>query len=162
MIGTHVGSVLLNYRFQALEDSDSQPAFSPRVSVILPTGRPVDYGDRPGIQVNLPVSKQAGDFYLHGNAGFTRLFGVESPIRLAVIGFVPEKRDLTSPTLAGSVIYRVSPMFNVLLESAAEFVDDFGQSRQASVIISPDSNRMESWGETGDRRRRRADQSLAG
>jgi hypothetical protein len=105
--------------------------------VLLPTGRPADYGDRPGIQVNLPISKQIGDFYVHGNAGFTRLFGVTSLVGPAVIGFEPETRDLTSPTIAGSVIYRVAPMFNVMLESGIEFVDDFGQSRPASVLLSP-------------------------
>jgi hypothetical protein len=136
-IGTHIGGVLINYRFQALEEGAGRPAFSPRFSVVLPTGRNDGYGDRTGIQVNLPVSKQAGDVYLHANAGFTRLFNVKSLIGPAVVGFEPETRDLTSPTLAGSVIYRVTQMFNLLVESGVEFVDDFGQSRQASVLVSP-------------------------
>ena len=52
--------------------------------------------DHDGLQVNLPFSKQHGDFYLHWNAGFTWLpRGRES-------------HDLVSPFLAGSVIYRAA------------------------------------------------------
>ncbi len=48
---------------------------SPRVSLIVPVGdeeRGLGSG-RWGLQFNLPVSKQVGDFYLHGNAGVTWL-----------------------------------------------------------------------------------------
>src|SRR5256885_15721190 len=34
-----VGDVLVNYRFQARGETDGGPAISPRLSVILPTGR---------------------------------------------------------------------------------------------------------------------------
>ena len=74
--GTHVGSVLLNYRFQALKEAPGHPAFSPRLSLILPTGRRDGTGDRPGLQMNLPFSKQVGDVYVHWNAGVTWLQGV--------------------------------------------------------------------------------------
>ena len=33
-----VGDVLLNYRYQALFESDTSPAFAPRISLLLPTG----------------------------------------------------------------------------------------------------------------------------
>ena len=33
-----VGDVLINYRYQAMEENGRRPAFSPRLSVILPTG----------------------------------------------------------------------------------------------------------------------------
>ena len=44
---------------------------SPRVSLVIPSGdeeRGLGFGGW-GWQFNLPVSKQVGDFYLHGNAG---------------------------------------------------------------------------------------------
>ena len=57
----HFGGVLLNYRYQVLSEGPGRPAFSPRFSLILPTGRSADDSDRPGVQVNLPFSKQVGD-----------------------------------------------------------------------------------------------------
>lgn len=139
-IGAHVGSVLVNYRFQLSEESNSHPAISPRASVILPTGRDDGYGNRTGLQFNLPISKQAGNFYLHANAGVTHLFNVTAGVFPAVVGFEPPTKDLTSPTIAGSVIYRAAPMFNVMLESTVEFAEDFdglSTTRNAGVVISP-------------------------
>ena len=68
-----VGDVMLNYRWQATMETAGRPAFSPRVSFILPTGNATrGLGDGgPGWQVNLPVSKQLGGVYLHWNGGFT-------------------------------------------------------------------------------------------
>ncbi len=65
--------VLINYRYQLLEESSHRPAVSPRISVILPTGnRSAGLGDgATGVQLNVPVSKQFGNLYLHGNAGST-------------------------------------------------------------------------------------------
>jgi DtxR family Mn-dependent transcriptional regulator len=98
------GDVYLNYRFQALEEGPGRPAFSPRFSVILPSGRPDAGEGESGVQVNLPFSKQHGDFYFHGNSGLT---------------WLPRGRrdDLLSPSLAGSAIYRLRPMLNLMLES---------------------------------------------
>src|SRR5918992_1369706 len=33
-----IGDVLLNYRYQALEEGELKPAFAPRFSLVLPTG----------------------------------------------------------------------------------------------------------------------------
>ena len=71
--GRGVGDTFLHYRFQALEGSDGRTAFSPRVSLVIPTGsssRGLGFG-HPGWQVNLPFSKQVRDFYFHWNAGLT-------------------------------------------------------------------------------------------
>lgn len=98
------GQVYLNYRFQAMEEGPGRPAFSPRISAILPTGdRAAGAGDA-GLQVNLPFSKQQGDFYLHWNAGFTWVHRADT-------------NDLFSPAFAGSAIYRLRPMLNLMLES---------------------------------------------
>jgi hypothetical protein len=105
-----MNDILLNYRFQWLTETDRHPAVSPRVSVIVPTGSETDGlgSGVVGLQVNVPASKQFGDLYLHANGGWTWLPSV----------------DLT-PHAAGSAIWRVMPMFNVMLESVAEFGDAF-------------------------------------
>ena len=91
--------VFFNYRYQLFTEAGRRPAVSPRFSVIAPSG---------GIQVNLPASKQFGDFYVHANAGWTWIPG-----------------DDTTPHVGGSGIWRVTPMFNVMLEAFAELNDEF-------------------------------------
>jgi hypothetical protein len=100
------GDVLLNYRYQLREETKSGPAISPRLSLILPTGRADDGlgNDVVGLQVNLPASKQFGDFYVHANAGFTWLPDVQR-----------------TPHIAGSGIWRVAPMLNLMVEAVVEF-----------------------------------------
>jgi len=111
---TGFGDVLLNYRYQLLTETASRPAIAPRVTLILPTGREADgFGSGvAGIQINVPASKQFGDFYLHTNAGFTWLPDVER-----------------TPHIAGSGTWRVAPMINLMLEGVVEF--------DQSVTVSP-------------------------
>lgn len=103
---TGVGDVLVNYRYQLRTESARAPAISPRVSIILPTGREGDgFGSGVvGLQVNVPASRQFGDFYVHANAGYTWLPGVER-----------------TPMVAGSGIWRAAPMLNLMLEAVVEF-----------------------------------------
>jgi len=112
-LGPHIGfgDVYLNYRYQALEEGPGRPAFSPRVSAIIRSGDHVIGSDHNGLQVNLPFSKQHGDFYLHANGGFTWLPRGKSS-------------DLLSPALAGSAIYRLRPMLNLMLESVLGLAAD--------------------------------------
>jgi hypothetical protein len=104
------GDVLLNYRHQVLEEGPGRPAFAPRLSVVLPVGTSDVGGGVGGLQVNLPFSKQQSDFYFHWNAGFTWSPSTAHP-------------DLFSPALAGSAIYRLDDMCNLMLESVLSFVD---------------------------------------
>lgn len=131
------GATLINYRYQLWEEAPGKPAFSPRVSLILPTGPPDTVDDRPGLQFNLPFSKQRGDLYFHWNAGLTWITGVpESGPEDSDI----EKVDLTTPTLAGSIIWRTRPMFNLMLESVVLFqeqVEGSGTERITNVILNP-------------------------
>jgi hypothetical protein len=125
-VGAHRGlnDVLLNYRYQLLEEGAGRPAISPRLSVILPTGsEPDGLGDGVvGLQMNVPVSKQFGDIYLHGNAGWTWLPGVEHV-----------------PNLGASGIWRVTSMFNLMLEGLVVVSD--------SATISPGFRRGWNFGE---------------
>jgi hypothetical protein len=129
----HVGGVLLNYRYQALQEGSGRPAFAPRFSVILPTGRAVDDSDRPGLQINLPFSKQTGAVYVHWNAGFTWLHGVPDGARSTT--------SLTSPTVAGSLVWNTRSYLNVMLESVVAFEDAVTgiqqTARQRVVTVSP-------------------------
>ena len=112
---TGVGDVLINYRLQVLEEGPGHPAFSPRVSVILPSGDNDVAAGSHGVQVNLPFSKRRGDWYFHWNGGFTwQRFG-DGPA-------------LFSPSAAGSVIYRARQMLNLMLESVVVGQADAGRS----------------------------------
>jgi hypothetical protein len=126
-----IGDVLVNYRLQVTNEGQARPAFSPRLSLIAPTGdssRNPGSG-RPGWEVNLPVSKQFGDLYLHGNAGFTR---------------VPFASDNDEHSLkrrvAASAIWRARPMLNLMLESVVEWdksVESGATTRSRNVTVAP-------------------------
>jgi len=119
-----VGDALLNYRYQLRKETAGGPAISPRLSVILPTGRESDElgGGTAGLDVNLPASKQFGDFYVHANIGYTWLPDVQR-----------------TGHIAGSGIWRVAPMFNLMLEGVVN-VDE-------SVTLSPGFRRGWNFGD---------------
>jgi hypothetical protein len=115
-----IGDVFLNYRFQALFESDTVPAFAPRFSLVLPTGD-VAKGlgdDTLGYQFNLPFSKIVHDRWtLHANAGLT---------------YLPDLRDRTSVSyrLGGSAIYAVSRDFNLMLELVGDWFETVDENRR--------------------------------
>lgn len=126
-----LGDISLNYRFQALFESDQMPAFAPRFSLLLPTGD-ANKGlgnDSVGYQFNLPFSKIVHDrLTLHANAGLT---------------YLPDIRDRSSVSyrLAGSAIYAVSRDFNVLLELVGDWVEDVDEigrkDHEFLSVVSP-------------------------
>jgi hypothetical protein len=136
--GTHVGfgDVMINYRWQATVEGPGRPAFSPRVSLILPTGsaeRGLGEGTT-GLQFNLPFSRQTGDWYWHWNAGLTWFPGAKG-----VFDDVSVREGTVSPFLAGSAIRRLRPMFN-LLESVVNFDESLtplGGQRSTAFTLSP-------------------------
>ncbi len=128
-----VGDLAVHYRIQALHERRGSPAFSPRLSVILPSGSASQGlgSGSPGWEVNLPFSKQLGDLYLHWNAGFTHVPAAE------VDGVA---RNLLTPRLAASGIWRTHPMFNLLLEGVVEWeaMTDMGATgRTRAITILP-------------------------
>ena len=123
--------VLLNYRFQALYEDKTKPAFAPRLSLVLPTGNESKGlgDDTLGYQINLPLSKIVHDrLTLHANAGLT---------------FFPDLngRNPVSYTLGGSFIYAPNRTFNLMLESVAEWGETVNGGgaidREFSAVISP-------------------------
>lgn len=125
------GDVLLNYRFQALYEDETRPAFAPRLSLVLPTGDAKKGlgADNLGYQVNLPVSKMVHDrLTLHANAGLTFFPGLNG-------------RNPVSYTLGGSFIYAPTRTFNLMLESVAEWGETVNGGgaieRDFSAVIAP-------------------------
>ncbi len=135
------GDMMLNYRYQATVEGPGRPAFSPRLSLILPSGNSDEgLGDGSlGLQVNLPVSKQTGDWYWHWNGGFTWLPNAQATFRQGDI-HIDREDTLTSPFLAASAIYRLRPMFHLMLESVLssdQSIEEAGRSRAAALTLSP-------------------------
>jgi hypothetical protein len=140
---TGPGDVLLNYRYQLFEEGPGRPAVSPRVSLIVPVGdeiRGLGQGSW-GLQFNLPVSKQVGDFYLHGNAGVSWWPSLSTDRFPRLDSLPPEDVGIASPFVAGSVIYRVRPMFNLMIESVVDWGEDIvaasRTARETSYTFSP-------------------------
>ena len=74
---TGVGNMLINYRYQATMEDPGMPAFSPRLSLILPTD---NRGDDSRGSAGQPAAQQAARrLLLPLNAGFTWLRRVEGP-----------------------------------------------------------------------------------
>jgi DtxR family Mn-dependent transcriptional regulator len=138
-----VGDILLNYRYQVWTEEAGRPAFSPRISVILPTGSELKgFGEgTPGLQINLPFSKQREDLYFHWNAGLTAYTGVSAK-RFPSQTLVPVKDvSLVTPHLAGSLIWRTKPMLNLMMESVLAWPEALiapaTTGRLRSLTLSP-------------------------
>lgn len=128
-----LSDALINYRVQLLIGDNGTLAFSPRISLIVPSGdhrRGLGSGGV-GWQVNLPFSEQAGDTYLHWNLGFTHI-----PSASEADG----EYNLLTPHVAASAIWRARPMFNLMMETLIEWEArpaPGGTLRSALVTVSP-------------------------
>jgi hypothetical protein len=125
-----LADIRLNYRLQALMESDRMPAFAPRFSLVLPTGdEKKGFGNGGvGYETNLPFSKIVSDrLTLHFNAGMS---------------IFPDAHghDLTNYNLGASGIYAVTRDFNLMLETVAGWNEDIDLarvSRSTVALISP-------------------------
>jgi len=128
------GDVILNYRYQAV--AGEAVAFSPRVSLLLPTG---DYkksrgAGATGFQLNLPVSVALSNrLVTHWNLGATL-----TPRAREAGG---SRADTTAYNYGGSIIYLASSTFNLMLEAAGTHLQlvqpGGGKSGADSLIINP-------------------------
>jgi Putative MetA-pathway of phenol degradation len=138
-----IGDILLNYRYQALEEGDVKPAFAPRFSLILPTGNR-NRGTGNGVvgyQWSLPFSKKlASRFAMHANFGLTYLPGVRTPLDGST-GPLSPKRSLVSYNLGASAIFAILPRFQLMLEWVGPFVESINDrgkaTREFMPILSP-------------------------
>jgi hypothetical protein len=138
-----LGDILLNYRYQLLQEHDEVPALAPRFSLILPTGsRDKGTGDGVvGYQWNLPASKKISpQIALHGNLGLTYLPKVRAPLDLPGRPLSP-KRSLLSYNLGGSAIYAATSRVHLMLEwvgMSEQTLDGEGRrERQFKSFLSP-------------------------
>lgn len=129
-----LGDLLINYRFQATTEEENGSAFAPRATLIVPTGDEEEGfgGGAAGFQFNLPLSKQRGDFYFHGNAGMTVL---------PEAGEDPQNSTVWGYHLGGSVIWRANRSINVLFETLLDVSDELGEEgsteKNPAVFLSP-------------------------
>ncbi len=132
-----IGDVLLNYRYQALEEGPGKPAFAPRFSLILPTGNR-DKGTGNGVvgyQWALPFSKiVAPRLALHANFGVTYLPHVRSPMNN---GELSPKRSLVSSWVGGSAIFALLPRLHLMLEWLGNIQDSINGSGRAVRTFNP-------------------------
>jgi hypothetical protein len=138
-----LSDIQLNYRFQALEETERVPAFAPRFTLILPTGsRDKQTGDGVvGYQWNLPFSKVlAPRFATHLNLGLTYLPDVRIPLDDSG-GHLSPSHSLVNYNLGTSVIFALVPRFHFLVEWIGTFeenIDDDGREEGSfSSFISP-------------------------
>lgn len=124
-----LGDVYLNYRYQALTQ-ETWAAFSPRFSVILPTGnekKNLGTG-KIGYQTNLPFSRQVAEkWMIHANAGATMTPGVKTS---------NGKETMIDYHFGGSAIWLMQWNVNFMLEYLAVFEDD-GTKHTSVHTISP-------------------------
>ena len=136
-----VGDILLNYRYQLLEEGDIKPALAPRFSLILPTGsRKRGTGNGVvGYDWNLPVSKKVtGELAVHANLGLQYLPKVRAPL---ASGGLSRKHSLLSYDFGASAVYAILPRLHLMLEwrvESEEDIEDDGKSQRAfKPVLSP-------------------------
>jgi hypothetical protein len=102
---------------------------------VLPTGSLAKErgSGSPGIQLNVPVSQQVRNLFVHANAGLTWLPSAHAPATSNGV-------SLASPFVAASAIWRAWPMVHPMLEVVAtweQIADAAGRVREREVIVSP-------------------------
>jgi Putative MetA-pathway of phenol degradation len=131
-----VGDFVLNYRYQALGSGKAKLAFSPRVSLLLPTGdyRRARGAGSTGIQTQLPVSLVVTKkLVAHWNAGATLIPNArnDSGARAATFGY----------NLGQSFVWLVHPRFNFFLETVFYRYEDVIAPRRTqwsgTLLLNP-------------------------
>jgi hypothetical protein len=137
--GTGIGDILINYRYQLCTSGD-WAAVSPRLSLILPTGREKKGlgSGVVGCQVNLPVSKRLSDpFIVHINGGATILPGVKGMTSMGR----EVKHTLSSFTIGASAIWLADQHINLMVEWVTDFLSETGAEgdlvRSTESKVSP-------------------------
>jgi hypothetical protein len=131
---TELNDVLLNYRYQVYLDEKTLTGFSPRLSLVLPTGDPLRGAgdDTVGYQLNLPFSTTLNDrVFVHANAGLTFLPGANSL----------NNRDALHFNLGASTIYALTGDVHLMLEWVGFWIEQpsgaGATSRALTSFVSP-------------------------
>ena len=133
---TGVGDFAINYRYQAVGSGNARLAFSPRLSLLAPTGRSKDSLGTGGVglQVNLPLSCTHGSrFVTHWNAGATHTVSARDS--------AGDRASANAYALGQSIVWLAKPKVNLLLETSwirAEAVAAPGvTTRSDALFVSP-------------------------
>src|SRR3569833_1952080 len=134
--GAGWGDTIINYRYQAIGSGETRVAFSPRLSLVAPTGNST-LGRGVGayaMQTNLPLSVVVSrKFVTHWNAGATW-----APHAKDALG---DRAGSVGVNLGQSMIWLARPTFNVMLETvwnSNETVVAKGKTdRASSIFLNP-------------------------
>lgn len=131
--GSGIGDIALNYRYQLIGSGETRVAFSPRFTVLVPTGdyRTGQGAGAPGYQGMLPVSWVHNErFVTHWNLGATITPSQKDPLG--------ETANTYAVTAGQSVIYNVTRRVNVFLETvwvSTENVVAAGKTERANAVF---------------------------
>jgi hypothetical protein len=114
-VGTGLGDVALNYRYQLLGNPEARTVFAPRLSLVFPTGNEAEGrgAGAPGLQANLPLTVNPSRYFVtHWNAGATLTPSARNPLG--------EKATTHGFHAGASVIWLWRPSLNFLVETVWE------------------------------------------
>jgi hypothetical protein len=110
--GVGIGDVLLNYRYQLVGNGDTRLAFSPRFTLILPAGDPMQgrgagsFGVQTGLPMSVVLNKK---LVSHWNVGATYFPHAQDELG--------DRASSAGYNLGQSFIWLVHARFNVILET---------------------------------------------
>jgi hypothetical protein len=135
-VGSGIGDVALNYRYQVLGDSNAKYAMAPRLSVLLPTGDSrLGFGaGGTGIQMTVPFSWVHNNLLTtHWNLGTTITPSQKNPLG--------DTASTYGVNAGQSFILAVNNRFNLMLEtvwaSTESVVAKDKTLRDNTVLLSP-------------------------
>jgi hypothetical protein len=111
-VGTGLGDIALNYRYQLAGHPEAQTVVAPRLSLLLPTGNEGEGrgAGALGLETNLPVTLVVSEqFVTHLNAGAS-----VTPSAQNALG---NEATTTNFNLGASVVWLLRPSFNFLVEA---------------------------------------------
>jgi hypothetical protein len=134
--GSGVGDATIDYRHQVLGGSEGKVSFSPRLSLLLPTGDETAGrgAGASGFQVNLPLSVELSrSFVTHANLGATLIPSASNDLG--------HEADTSGYHVGQSLVWLAHPAFNLMLEAKwsrwEEVTGPDGTSRRSNFILSP-------------------------
>ena len=130
-----IGDIALNYRLQVLGKDEEALWFSPRLTLLVPTGdaKQGRGAGGPGVELFFPVSYAINDAIVtHWNAGGNIIHGENDA------GVKGTTRNIRA---GASVVWHVVPTFDFMLESVTGRFESIGATGKResdnSVVVSP-------------------------
>lgn len=135
-LGTGIGDVGINYRYQAIGNPEARLLLAPRLTLLLPTGSHPDArgSGGAGVEFNVPLTYVAAPRVVtHWNAGVTVIPSASAP--------AGGSASAASFNLGAGIVWLLRPSVNLLLEgvwaSDAEAIADGVTARDTNAWVSP-------------------------